>query len=102
MNGDDNMLQKFFLNCSALLALAAILCGCQSVPAEPPRFERVFSWGTPNNEENARKYAEIGVTDIRVDNKKQYDLAVKYGMTPYCGVFLPAGPYKQVMTKEET
>ena len=96
------MLHKFFLNCSAILTLTAILCGCQAIPAEQPKFERVFSWGTPNNEENARKYAEIGVTDIRINNKKQYDLAVKYGMTPYCGVFLPAGPYKQVMTKEET
>ena len=101
IKGYYQMLQKFFLNSFVGLVLAVILCGYQHTSAEQPRFERLFCWGTPTNEENARKLSEIGVTDILVSNKKQYDLAVKYGMTPYCGVFLPVGPYPQVLTKEE-
>lgn len=66
-----------------------------------PRFHRVFCWGRPVNEKSAMKYAQAGVTDIPVSNKKQYDLAVKYGMTPYCYTFTPAGPHFQVVTPEE-
>lgn len=67
-----------------------------------PRFTRVFNWGIPANEEIIRKYAQAGVTDIRVFNRKQLDLVVKYGMTPYAGItFSPAGPHFQVMSPEE-
>ena len=82
--------------------LVLLVCGCSTFPVKQPRFERVFCWGRPASEENARKYAEIGVTDIRVITQKDYELATKYGMTTYCGVFTPAGPYPQVMTNEET
>ena len=64
-------------------------------------FHRVFCWGQPTDEETARRYALSGVTDIPVSNQKQYDLAVKYGMTPYCCTFTPAGPHFQVVTPEE-
>ena len=66
-----------------------------------PRFTRVFCWGHPTDENAAKNYAQAGVTDIPVSNKKQYDLAVKYGMTPYCCTFTPAGPHLQVVTPEE-
>ena len=65
------------------------------------RFERLFCWGIPTDETTARKYAEIGVTDIRVTSPKQYALAVRYGMTPYCGTFTPAGPHLQVLSPAE-
>ena len=83
------------------ISVIIFLSGCYT-SAEQPHFKRVFCWGTPYNEDAARKFSEIGVTDIMVHNQAQYDLAVKYKMTPYCGVFLPQGPYLQVMTKEET
>ena len=92
---------KTVLAAMAALSLPVLFSGCVSKQQESPRFHRVFCWGTPGNEEVARKYAQIGVTDIRVGSKKTYELAVKYGMTPYCGVFTPAGPYTQVMTEEE-
>ncbi|MBO5761338.1 MAG: hypothetical protein J6S53_07340 [Lentisphaeria bacterium] len=66
-----------------------------------PRFHRVFCWGRPTDEETARRYALSGVTDIPVSNQKQYDLAVKYGMTPYAACFTPGGPYIQKVTPEE-
>lgn len=92
---------KTILAATAALSLPALFVGCVREEQESPRFHRVFCWGTPSSEEVARKYAEIGVTDIRVNSKKSFDLAVKYGMTPYCGVFTPAGPYTQVMSEEE-
>lgn len=89
-----------------LFSVFFLLTGCrmknnQGESGEAPRFTRVFSWGRPTDENAAKRYAEAGVTDIPVSNKKQYDLAVKYGMTPYCSTFSPAGPYFQKVTPEE-
>lgn len=85
-----------------LFPIQLLLTSCQGIKHTEPGFEQVFVWGNPHNEETARKFAEIGATDILVNNKKQYDLALKYGMTPYWGrAFTPAGPHKQVMNKEE-
>ena len=83
-----------------------LLTGCciknkYSEAEATPRFTRVFCWGHPTDENAAKRYAEAGVTDIPVSNKKQYDFAVKYGMTPYCGTFTPAGPHFQVVAPEE-
>ncbi|MBQ7695250.1 MAG: hypothetical protein IJT50_09025 [Lentisphaeria bacterium] len=80
------------------------IAGCRSAEAASSgevKFRRFFCWGVPNTEANARKYAEAGVTDIEVKNRKQFDLARKYGMTPYWKCFTPAGPYPQVVTPEE-
>ena len=66
------------------------------------KFGRLFCWNFTNDEKDAAKFAEAGVTDILVNNRKQYDLAEKYGMTPYWQCFRPAGPHPQVMTQEET
>ncbi len=89
-----------------LLGLILLLTGCrtteESAAAANMKFNRLFCWGSPGNEKNAERYAAAGVTDIVVQNKKQYDLALKYGMTPYWKGFTPAGPYPQVMTEEET
>ena len=46
-----------------------------------------------SNEEIAKKYAQAGVIDIPVRTKKQCELAIKYGMTPYYSCFSPAGPH---------
>jgi hypothetical protein len=61
----------------------------------------VFCWGTLHDEETARRFSEIGVTDIRVGNTNQLVLALRYGMTPYCGTFAARGPHGQVMSPEE-
>jgi hypothetical protein len=53
------------------------------------------------DDETARKFSEIGVTDMRVYNKKQLKLALKYGITPYCGTFTPRGKHRQVMAPAE-
>ena len=66
------------------------------------KFDRLFCWGVPKDEQTAARYACAGVTDIVVRNKNQYDWAMKYGMTPYWKIFTPAGPHPQVMTEEET
>ncbi len=96
-------LLKLGLCCVAAVASA---CGCrmwnEDFSAEGKRITRVYSWGTIRNEEQARRYAASGVTDIRVQNKKSFELAKKYGITPYFGCFTPAGPHPQVMTPEET
>ena len=81
--------------------LILLFCGCRTENPSAMKFDRLFSWGIPGNEKNAARYAGAGVTDVLVTNKKQYDLAVKYGMTPYWKCFMPVGPHKQVMTEEE-
>ena len=68
------------------------------------KFRQIFSWSYPGNEQSAAKYAEAGVTDILVANRKQYDLALKYGMRPYWKCFIPSVYIclpPQVMTPEE-
>ncbi len=69
--------------------------------ALPQKFRRVFCWGTLTDEETAKKYSEIGVTDICVNDRSQLGLALKYGITPYCGVFSPHGKHGQVMSQKE-
>ena len=64
-------------------------------------FDRVFCWGFPTGEKVAARYAAAGVTDIQIRNRKEFDLAVKYGMTPYFSCFFAVGPHRQVMTPEE-
>ena len=94
---------KFGLAVFAVFALA--LGGCRTAEQNTTgnmKFVRLFSWGVPFNESVAERYSAAGVTDILVNNRKQYDFAVKYGMKPYWKCFLPAGPYTQVMTPEET
>ena len=100
--------QLFSLALAAvLLGLILPLAGCRiaeetAVPANNMKFDRLFCWGRPADEQTAARYASAGVTDIVVQNQKQCDLAVKYGMTPYWKTFTPAGPHRQVMSEEET
>ena len=81
---------------SALL-MASLVWGCsstQTAKQRPPRkFKRVLCWGRLTSEDIAKKYQKIGVTDIPVSNEKQLKLALKYGMTPYCGTFSPCGTH---------
>ena len=87
-----------------LLPGMILLSGCltRENAAANPKYNRLFCWNFTNDEEEAAKFAEAGVTDILVTSRKQYDLAVKYGMTPYWKCFMPTGPHPQVMTPEET
>ena len=86
----------------AVFLLSILLsAGCSTGKTSEEKFTRLFCWGNPVNEEAAARYAEAGVTDIKVQNQKQYKLAKKYGMTPYWGCFLPAGPHKQTLNAEE-
>lgn len=91
----------FVVFCGSVLLLTGCKTQNKTVSTEKMKFKRLFCWGIPNNEKNTARYASAGVTDIRVMNQKQYDLVVKYGMTPYWKCFIPVGPYIQVMTPEE-
>ena len=92
--------------CLAVVSGAlALVSGCRT--AERPdavnaKFDRLFCWNFTNDEKEAAEFAGAGVTDVLVTGRKQYDLAVKYGMTPYWKCFTPVGPHPQVMTPEET
>ncbi len=97
-----NFARKFGLAAFAFFAL--LLGGCRTAEQNTSgkmKFERLFCWGRPVSEAVAERYAAAGVTDIVVGNRKQFDLAVKYGMTPYWKCFTPSGPHRQVMTPEE-
>lgn len=97
-----NFARKFGLAAFAFFAL--LLSGCRTAEQNTSgkmKFERLFCWGRPVSEAVAERYAAAGVTDIVVGNRKQFDLAVKYGMTPYWKCFTPSGPHRQVMTPEE-
>lgn len=88
---------------SCLFALILLFSGCVSHVAKPesPKITRVFCWGIPRTEAEAAKYAAAGATDIRVTNQKQLEWVQKYGMTAYCGSFIPAGPHPQVLSPDE-
>lgn len=88
---------------TAFFSLLILVNGCFSMK-DDVKFRQFFSWSYPGNEQSAAKYAEAGVTDILVANRKQYDLALKYGMRPYWKCFIPSvniGLPPQVMTPEE-
>ena len=92
--------------CLQTLFVLLFISGCTSVKQakkteHPKKFKRLFSWGILKNEDIAKRHSEIGVSDIRVFNQKQLKLAIKYGMTPYCGTFTPCGKHGQVMSPEE-
>ena len=91
---------------SVSLLLVALLISVSAnavtnAPAAGRRLSRVFCWGSLKDDETARKYQAVGVTDVPVSNAEQLALARKYGMTPYCGTFGACGPHRQVMTAEE-
>ena len=88
---------KVFPILVSLLFLAAAGCGTVEKTSSTPgknKFVRLFSWGASSKEEEMRRYAEAGVTDILVRNEKQFQLAVKYGMNPYWRCFTPEGPWR--------
>ena len=89
-----------------LTTLIMLFTGCKTMEKnasmENMKFERLFSWGPPTNEETAAKYAQAGVTDIIVYSEKQLELATKHGMRGYWTCFTPEGPHCQVMNEEET
>lgn len=85
--------------------LALLISGCRTTGGARPekdKFEKLFNWNPPKDEEGFEKCAQAGVTDIVVHNMTQFELATKHGMRAYWKCFLPDGPYWQVMTEEET
>ena len=92
------------LELAFFLGLTLLAGGCmtsKNTSAENRKFERLFCWGRPTSEAVAERFAAAGVTDIMTVNRKQYDLARKYGMNAYWGCFTPAGPHRQVLSPEE-
>jgi hypothetical protein len=90
---------------SLMVAAAMLIVGCRTTGGArlgKDKFERLFSWNLPNNEEGFERCVQAGVTDIIVHNTTQFELATKHGMRAYWKCFLPDGPYWQVMNEEET
>ncbi len=85
--------------------MVLLLCGCMTaknnIGKGNAKFDRLFCWGRPANEESARKFAQAGVTDILAENREQVELGLKYGMNSYYKCFHPQGPHRQVMLPEE-
>lgn len=95
-------MHKCFIPRFLIALLAGAAAFAQTAAFEPQEsFSRIFCWGRLTDDNTARKFGEIGVTDIRVFSQEELDLARKYGLTPYCGTFTPRGPHRQVMSPEE-
>ena len=86
---------------AAVISAAGCRCAENLFCADEAKITRFFSWAAPQNEIQAQKFAQAGVTDIIVGNRKQHELAKKYGMNPYWKCFYPAGPHRQVISPEE-
>ena len=86
--------------------LALLISGCSTAGGKlclgRNRFERLFSWNPPKDEEGADRCAQAGVTDIVVHTQAQFDMMTKRGIRAYWKIFMPDGPYWQVMNDEET
>lgn len=82
----------------SLVLLLVFLSVGSAVAAD--RFDFVFCWGSVKDEDAARAYAEIGVTDVFAAGEKGYAAAKKYGLRAYCG-FGPCGRHSQVLAPEE-
>lgn len=80
------------------ILLLALLSVGSTVAAD--RFDFVFCWGSVKDEDSARAYAEVGVTDVFASGEKGYAAAKKFGLRPYCG-FFPSGRHSQVLTPAE-
>ena len=87
-----------------LTSLLIVLSGCRTTKkvVEAPKFDRLFCWNPPNDEESAERFSQAGVTDMVVHSQKQFDMVTARGMRAYWKCFLPDGPYWQVMNEEET
>lgn len=82
---------------SALLSCAVLL---SASVAAGGGFDFLFSWGRVVDDETARAYAEIGVTDICARGRDGFAAAKRHGLVPYCS-YTPVGPHKQVLREDE-
>ena len=82
-------------SCVLALSLVTTLAA-----ASAERFEAVFSWGCVTDEDTARAYAEVGVTDVFYRGADGLAAAKKHGLRAYCG-FGPQGNGLQVLTPEQ-
>ena len=82
----------------SLIALLVFLSVGSAVAADC--FDFVFCWGSVTDEDSARAYAEIGVTDVFASSEKGYAAARKHGLRAYCG-FFPSGCHHQELSPAE-
>ena len=71
------------LHLALVLALLLTVVALGAETNETPVFERVFAWASVTDEDSARAYADIGVTDIGASGEKGVADAKKFGMRPY-------------------
>lgn len=98
-----------------LISILGLLCisGCETLGlsekeepmAEIPagaKFTRFFVWGAIRSEEDAKRYKEMGVTDITVNmrDRKAVEFAKKYGLKIFAGVG-PGGNHPQRISERE-
>ena len=81
------------------MPLACVLLLSASVAAGDG-FDFLYSWGRVKDEETARAYAEIGVTDVGAVGQRGFAAAKRHGLVPYCS-YTPVGPHKQVLREDE-
>ena len=91
------MMKYFWTAVFAVAAMTDAFCG---EAGKEPVFERVFAWASVSDEESAKTYAEIGVTDIAAQGEQGALAAKKYDMRPYCSYY-PGGPHSQVLSAAE-
>ncbi len=100
------MKRTIFLSAAVAAALsmsAALPCRAgeaRRAPDAADRFKTVFSWGCVTDEETARAYAGIGVTDVFYKGAEGLAAARKHGLRAYCA-FGPHGNGPQVLTPEQ-
>lgn len=73
---------------AAVISAAGCRCAENLFCADEAKITRFFSWAAPQNEIQAQKFAQAGVTDIIVGNRKQHELAKKIWNESLLEVFL--------------
>lgn len=103
------MKRKLSVFCSVLAALIPVIAGCFQMqgPCGPEqdagkeKFRRLYGFCTPQNEDDVKKLASIGVKGVCTSTKPEnIALLHKYGIEAYAG-FGPVGVHSNVLTDEE-
>lgn len=99
------MKRKLSIFCSVLAALIPMIAGCFHSSAEPEqkmgKIRRVYGFFTPQNEEEVKILASLGVKGICTSTKPEnIALLHKYGIEAYA-VSGPMGVHPNVITADE-
>ena len=99
------MKRKLSIFCSVLAALIPMITGCFHSSAEPEqkmgKIRRVYGFFTPQNEEEVKILASLGVKGICTSTKPEnIALLHKYGIEAYA-VSGPMGVHPNVITADE-